>query len=72
MTTQEYINNNRTGTFKQGDKVVMHTCAEASHYRGKVWECMTDSYKDRGGSDVVFLNDFSGCFSTKFLQIVNN
>jgi hypothetical protein len=36
----------------------------------KVWECQTDSYKDRGGQDVVFLNDFSGCFSTKYLQKV--
>ena len=70
MTTDSYINENKTATFEKGDKVVMHTCGEADYYKGKVWECQTDSYKDRGGSDVVFLKNFSGCFSTKFLQKV--
>lgn len=70
MTTDSYINENKTATFKKGEKVVMHTCGEASHYKGKIWECMTDSYKDRGGQDVVFLTGFGGCFSAKYLQKV--
>ena len=70
MTKDSYINENKTATFNKGEKVVMHTCGEAGVYKGKVWECQTDSYKDRGGSDVVFLKGFSGCFSSKFLQKV--
>lgn len=70
MTTDSYISENKTATFEKGEKVVMHTCGEASFYRGKIWECQTDSYKNRGGSDVVFLKGFSGCFSAKFLQKV--
>lgn len=70
MTTDTFINENKTSTFKKGDKVVMHSCGEASVYKGKIWKCQTDSYKDRGGSDVVFLEGFSGCFSCKFLQLV--
>ena len=72
MTTDSFINENKTATFKKGDKVVMHTCYEASlpKYNGKIWECQTDSYKDRGGQDVVFLRGFSGCFAAEFLQKV--
>ena len=39
-------------------------------YKGKLWTCQTDSYLDRGKQEVVFLAGFSGCFSTKYLQIV--
>lgn len=70
ITTQDYINKHATATFKKGDKVVIHTCGEADYHKGKIWECQTDSYKDRGGSDVVFLKGFSGCFASKYLQIV--
>ena len=31
-------------TLKKGDKVVMHSCAEADHDFGKIWTCATDSY----------------------------
>lgn len=73
MTTEEYINNNRTATFKKGDTVVMHSCGEAKckEYKGKLWTCQTDSYLDRCNQEVVFLNGFSGCFSVKYLQFVN-
>ncbi|UOX35294.1 hypothetical protein LXD69_07185 [Flavobacterium sediminilitoris] len=69
MTTDKYISENRTGSFKKGDKVVMHTCAEANYYKGKIWTCLTDSFLDRGKQEVVFLENFSGCFSVSFLAI---
>lgn len=71
MTTDTYINENKTATFKKGDTVVMHSCGEASFYKGKIWTCQTDSYLDRGKQEVVFLENFSGCFSAKYLQPVH-
>lgn len=58
---------------KKGDKVVMHTCIEANYhkYYGRIWTCKTDQFKAKCGSDVVFLEGFSGYFSTIFLQLVN-
>nr|WP_321357211.1 hypothetical protein [uncultured Draconibacterium sp.] len=59
--------------FKKGDTVVMHTCCESTlpQYKGKIWTCRTDSYTDKGGHEVVFLEGFSGCFFCEFLQLVN-
>ena len=54
----------------KGDKVVMHTCTEARHYDGKIWECTSDPW-DNYGTELVMLKDFSGGFCTKFLQRVN-
>jgi hypothetical protein len=70
MTTDNYINEHRTETFKKGDKVVMHTCMESKlvRYKDKEWVCLTDSYLDRGNQDVVFLEGFSGCFASKYLK----
>ncbi len=48
MTTDIYIQDNRTETFKKGDKVKMHTCHEATFYKDKVWTCQTDSFLDKG------------------------
>jgi hypothetical protein len=48
MTTDTYINENKTSTLKKGDTVVMHSCGEANFYKGKIWKCQTDSYLDRG------------------------
>ena len=70
MTTQDYIDKNKTGTFKAGDNVVMHTCGEATHYNGKIWTCMTDSYKSNKTSELVFLEKFSGSFNCEYLQLV--
>ncbi|MCU5514402.1 hypothetical protein OCF62_07435 [Bacillus wiedmannii] len=56
---------------KQGDKVVMHTCGEAEHYNGKIWTCRTDQYEASSGSQVVFLEGFSGYFLAEYLQIVH-
>lgn len=72
MTTDLYIQDNKTTTLKKGDKVVMHTCGEANFpkYKGKLWTCLTDSYLGGGKQELVFLEDFSGAFSVKFLQIV--
>lgn len=74
MTTDNYINENKTATFKKGDTVVMHSCGEAHFpkYKGKIWTCQTDSYLDRGNQEVVFLEGFSGCFSAKYLQSVQS
>lgn len=56
---------------KKGDKVVMHTCGEAEHYNGKIWTCKTDQFAATNGSQVVFLEFFSGYFLTEYLQIVD-
>jgi hypothetical protein len=56
---------------KVGDKVVMHTCGEAAHYDGKVWTCRTDQFKTSSGSQVVFVEGFSGYFLVEYLQHVN-
>lgn len=59
---------------KQGDHVVMHTCMEHDHPDnfGKIWTCKTDSFRHKGHEyDSIFLEGFSGSFSTEFLQKVN-
>lgn len=58
---------------KKGDSVVMHTCGEAEHYDGKLWICTTDEQKlhEEHNHTVVWLEGFSGCFATKYLQKVN-
>lgn len=71
MTTDNYIQENKTESFKKGDKVVMHTCGEASFYKGKIWICQTDSFLDRGKQEVVFLEYFSGYFSAQYLTKVS-
>lgn len=59
-----------SNTFKKGDKVIMEGCYEATFpkNKGKIWICQTDSYIDKGGQDVVFLEGFSGCFACEFLK----
>ncbi len=63
---------NKNLKLKKGDKVVMHSCMEANNpkYYGKVWTCQNDSYKNSSGSELVFLEGFSGSFSVDFLQLV--
>lgn len=70
MTTDKYITENITETFKKGDKVLMHTCYEATLeiYKDRIWTCQTDSFLSRGKQDCVFLEGFSGCFSAEFLK----
>lgn len=72
MTTQNYIDENKTDTFQKGDKVLMHSCFEATFKENfnKVFVCQTDSFLARDKSDVVFLEDFSGYFMAKFLSKV--
>lgn len=74
MTGNDYITQNRTETFKKGEKVVMHSCMEAKlpKYNGKIWTLQTDSFLDRGGQEVVFLEGFSGYFSAEYLQRVQS
>jgi hypothetical protein len=69
MVTDKFIEENKTGTLLKGDKVVMVNCHEASIKKNqKVWICKTDSYKDKGGQECVFLDGFSGCFFVRFLS----
>lgn len=56
---------------KKGDKVVMHTCGEAEHYKGKVWTCNSDEFTSSSKEQVVFLEGFSGYFLVKYLQVVD-
>lgn len=57
---------------KKGDKVVMHTCIESKGKNfGKVWTCETDSFRCEAGIEVVYLEGFSGFFSTLYLQPVD-
>lgn len=72
MTTDEYIKKHKTSTFKKGDNVVMHSCGEANfpENKGVIWLCLTDSFLSRGDSELIFLENFSGSFLTKYLQII--
>jgi hypothetical protein len=72
MTTQKFVDENKTNTLKKGDEVKMINCGEATYYAGQTWICRTDSYKDKSGDDVVFLENFSGCFLSKCLQKIEN
>ena len=73
MTTQKFIDENKTETFKKGDKVIMHTCHEATlpQYENKEWICQTDSYVRKSSyenQELVFLEGFSGCFAAQYLK----
>lgn len=64
----------RTYKLQKGDLVVMHTCMEHDHPDnfGKIWTCRSDEFQHKGhdyGS--IFLEGFSGSFSTEFLQKVD-
>lgn len=71
----EHYERRRTAlsTLKMGDKVVMHTCMEATNpkYLGKIWTCKTDAFRPKGHNYCsIFLEGFSGSFSAEFLQLV--
>jgi hypothetical protein len=60
---------------KKGDKVIMHTCAEAElpKYKDKVFTCTTDEQKlhEEGQNyNVVWLEGFRGRFSVENLMKV--
>lgn len=64
----------RTYKLQKGDQVVMHTCMEHDHPDnfGKIWTCRSDEFQHKGhdyGS--IFLEGYSGSFSTEFLQKVD-
>lgn len=71
MTIEE-IENRQTGTLKRGDVVIMHSYIEAKTHNGTFWKCMTPSFKDFGGEEVVFLEGYSGSLLTRYLQWVKN
>lgn len=74
MTVEDYISQHRTDTFKRGDKVIIHSCLEAvmPKNKGKTFTCKTDSFRAKSGEEVVFLDGFSGYFSTEFLKPTDN
>jgi hypothetical protein len=55
---------------KKGDKVVMHTCGEAEHYEGQIWNVTSNEW-ELCGSKVVMLKGFSGAFSCEYLQKID-
>lgn len=71
ITDKENEQYKRTVKLKKGQHVVMHTCAEASSYNGKIWKTSSDSY-DNTRREVVFLEGFSGSFSTDYLAVVDH
>jgi len=73
MTTSNYIKENKTSSLKYGDKVLMYNCYEAGldKYRNKEIICITDSFIDKSGEEVVFLSGVSGYFSVKYLKKVD-
>lgn len=56
-----------------GDKVMMHTCAEASldKYKDRVWTVASEPW-DLCGSEVVMLDGYRGGFATEYLKKVND
>ncbi|MGA4465925.1 hypothetical protein ACPA2L_25295 [Bacillus bombysepticus] len=59
---------------KKGEKVIMHTCDEANHYKGQIWTCKTDEFANGKGmykQSLVFLEGFSGSFLVKYLRKIN-
>lgn len=56
---------------RKGDTVVMHTCGEAEHYEGQIWTCKGDEFTSSSGTQVVFLEGFSGYFMVDYLQKVD-
>ncbi|MFF2532196.1 hypothetical protein ACFVS2_25135 [Brevibacillus sp. NPDC058079] len=61
-------------SLKKGDKVVMHTCGEATYYNGKIWICSSDEFSTGEGiykQDLVFLEGYDSSFLTKYLQKVD-
>ena len=57
----------------KGDKVVMHTCMEAEFHEGIVWNVSYEEFtrKGYGQHSIVFLEGFSGSFSTEYLRKVD-
>jgi hypothetical protein len=55
----------------EGDKVVMHTCSEASleKYKDKVFICTSEPW-DLCGSEVIMIDGVRGGFATEYLRKV--
>lgn len=71
MTTDTYIKENKTPTLQKGDKVKMYNCHEANYYgKDKIWTCETDSFLDKSGDEVVFIENYSGTFLVKYLKTI--
>ena len=72
MTTDTYINQNKTATLKKGDKVEMFNCHEATFNENKkIWTCQTDSFLSTAKEEVVFLEGYSGYFAAEYLKSVD-
>lgn len=55
----------------EGDKVIMHTCAESTlgKYKDKVFACKSEPW-DLCGSEAIMLDGVRGGFATEFLKKV--
>ena len=71
MTTDKFIEENKTATLKKGDQVKMHSCHEATIHHSRIWTCITDSFLDKAKQEVVFLECFSGYFMVEYLKKIN-
>jgi hypothetical protein len=56
---------------REGDKVIMHTCAESrsDKYKDKVFTCLSEPW-DLCGSEVIMIDGSRGGFATEFLRKV--
>ncbi len=68
MTSQDYIDNNETTTFKKGDLLKMVNCVEAEFYNATQWVYQTNSFTSKSGTEVVFLENLSGYFIAKIFK----
>jgi hypothetical protein len=70
-TSRQWANQGGASMLRKGDRVVMHTCMEASlpKYEGKIFTCTTDEQKlhESHKYTVVWLEGVSGCFATEYL-----
>lgn len=57
--------------FKEGDEVIMTESHEATFAENqKSWTCISDSFIDKSGDEVVFLDGFSGLYMCLYLSKV--
>jgi hypothetical protein len=53
---------------KNGDKVILKDCAEASIYKDKVFTCRGDSFISMANHEVAFLQEKAGYWDASYLQ----
>jgi len=56
---------------KIGTKVKMKNCLEAEKYKDRIWETRSEPWEIAHGVWLVLLNGYSGGFSVKCLEVVD-